>query len=86
MSEADAPSHQGAMSIETFCRWASIGRTVAYREIAEGRLQVRKLGRRTLIPVIEAERWLTALPGCSNDQPAKRLSASERKIRIASSA
>ena len=85
MSDADAPSHQGALSIETFCRWASIGRTVAYREIAEGRLQVRKLGRRTLIPVAEAERWLNALPSPSSEGAAKISPSFPRPIRLASS-
>ena len=72
MPDSDPAPHQGAMSVEAFCRWASIGRTVAYREIAEGRLHVRKLGRRTLIPVAEAERWLTALPGPSTEDAARK--------------
>lgn len=55
------------MSVEAFCQWAGIGRTATYREIAEGRLNPRKVGRRTLIPVAEAERWLSALPGPSNN-------------------
>lgn len=65
MTVPEAAPLQGAMSVSAFCRWASIGRTAAYREIAEGRLQVRKLGRRTLIPLSEAERWLNALPNYS---------------------
>jgi hypothetical protein len=83
MSGAEIASNQGAMSVETFCRWASIGRTIAYREIAEGRLQVRKLGRRTLIPVAEAERWLAALPGQSTETSRGSLSP-PRPIRLAS--
>jgi excisionase family DNA binding protein len=39
-----------------------IGRANLYKEIAAGRLRVRKLGRRTLIERSEQERWLAALP------------------------
>lgn len=39
-----------AYSISDACRITSIGRTRLYALIAEGRLDVRKIGRRTLIP------------------------------------
>lgn len=39
-----------AYSISEACRITSIGRTRLYGLIAEGRLEVRKIGRRTLIP------------------------------------
>ena len=39
-----------AYSISDACRVTSIGRTRLYALIAEGRLDVRKIGRRTLIP------------------------------------
>ncbi len=39
-----------AYSIADACRITSIGRTRLYGLIAEGRLDVRKIGRRTLIP------------------------------------
>lgn len=53
---------RGAMSVKEFCVWASIGRTAAYEEIARGRLCARKAGRRTLITINEAQRWLNSLP------------------------
>ena len=53
---------RGALSVAQFCSWASIGRTIAYQEIAMGKLRARKVGRRTLIPFAEAQRWLDALP------------------------
>lgn len=56
---------QGALSILDFCRWAAIGRTAAYEELKAGRLRARKCGRRTIIPMTEAERWLSALPAQS---------------------
>ena len=39
-----------AYSIADACRVSSIGRTRLYQLISEGRLEARKLGRRTLIP------------------------------------
>ena len=62
MTELHCLHLQGAISVKEFCRWASIGRTVAYEEITLGRLKVRKVGRRTLIPFAEAQRWLESLP------------------------
>lgn len=57
-----AGAEPGAFSILDFCRWASIGRTAAYEELKSGRLAARKCGRRTIIPMSEAQRWLAALP------------------------
>lgn len=39
-----------AYSISEACRVSSLGRTRLYQLIAEGRLEVRKIGKRTLIP------------------------------------
>ncbi|MCF4124955.1 MULTISPECIES: helix-turn-helix domain-containing protein [Methylobacterium] len=52
----------GAMSIEDFCRWAGIGRSLAYKEIEAGRLRIKKVGRRTLITMDAARAWLANLP------------------------
>lgn len=52
----------GAFTVNEFLAWAKIGRTKAYQEIDEGRLKVRKLGRKTLILRTDAEAWLQALP------------------------
>lgn len=38
-----------AVSVAEFCRLTSLGPTKAYELIAEGRIQVRKIGRRTLV-------------------------------------
>lgn len=56
------PTAIGAMTIDSFCRWADIGRTLTYKEIGAGRLKAVKVGNRRLIPYSEAERWLAALP------------------------
>lgn len=52
----------GGFSVNAFCAWAGIGRTAAYSEIKEGRLSVRKFGKRTIVPKAEARRWFEALP------------------------
>lgn len=52
----------GAMSIDEFCRWACIGKTKAYAEAKSGRLQLRKIGAKTVILRSDAEAWLRALP------------------------
>lgn len=39
-----------AYSIAEACRVSSLGRTRLYQLIGEGRLEVRKIGKRTLIP------------------------------------
>lgn len=39
-----------AYSVADACRVSSLGRTRLYQLIAEGRLEVRKVGKRTLIP------------------------------------
>lgn len=55
-------SDTGALPILGFCKWANIGRTAVYQEIKNGRLKVRKCGRRTLVPIEEAVAWLNNLP------------------------
>lgn len=52
----------GVFSVNDFCQWAGIGRTAVYAEMKAGRLSAKKFGRRTIIPKIEAERWLASLP------------------------
>ena len=52
---------KGAFSIPAFCDWAGIGRSMTYKEIGAGRLRAIKAGKRTLIPVPEAQRWLDNL-------------------------
>ena len=39
-----------AYSIHDACRVSSLGRTRVYSLISEGRLEARKVGKRTLIP------------------------------------
>jgi len=50
------------MGIEEFCGQYGLGRTRVYQEIKMGRLSARKVGRRTLITIDDAEDWLRRLP------------------------
>ena len=52
-----------AHSIPEFLAAVPIGRTKLYEELEAGRLRAVKVGRRTLIPSTEAERWLAELAG-----------------------
>ncbi len=52
----------GAMGVEAFCDRDDIGRTLAYAEIAAGRLRARKVGRRTIILDDDADAWAQGLP------------------------
>ena len=56
----NSPTH--AMTIKAFCNAFGIGRSLAYREIAAGRLPARKVGKRTVILVQDAEKWAMDLP------------------------
>lgn len=52
----------GAMSIAQFCAWSAISRGLYFLEVKAGHLVPRKVGRRTIIPIEEAKRWLSCLP------------------------
>jgi hypothetical protein len=56
------PTDRRALRIRDFCDAYRISRAGAYALIARGELRARKSGRRTLIPIVEAERWLASLP------------------------
>ena len=60
--KAAVKATSGVFSVNEFCHWAGIGRTAVYAEMKAGRLTARKFGRRTIIPVSEAEKWLASLP------------------------
>ena len=68
-----------AMSIRAFCQAYSVGRSLAYRLIADGSLVARKAGAKTLIDRASAERWYNALPGY---EPAPRIVKMRAHSRI----
>ena len=47
-----------ARTIKEFCRAYGVGHTKAYELIAQGKLEARKAGRRTLIMEASARKWL----------------------------
>jgi hypothetical protein len=49
-------------SVADFCAELGIGRTLAYAEAKAGRLQILKLGRRSLITADAKRRFLASLP------------------------
>lgn len=50
------------LTVEEAAAAAGIGRTMMFKEMKEGRLTARKVGRRTVIPLSELERWLSSQP------------------------
>jgi hypothetical protein len=50
------------MTVADFLRRYSIGRTTLYREVAAGRITLRKLGFASRIARADAERWANSLP------------------------
>jgi excisionase family DNA binding protein len=53
-----APIDPLAYSVHDACRVSSIGRTKLYALIAEGRLEARRIGGRTLIPAASLRRLI----------------------------
>ncbi len=47
-----------AYSVNDACRISSLGRTSIYALIAAGKLQIRKVGKRTLIPAESLQRLI----------------------------
>jgi excisionase family DNA binding protein len=52
----------GAMTVDEFCGWARIGRSKFYQEVQEGRIRLRKIGRKSVVIRTDAEAWLCSLP------------------------
>lgn len=55
-------TERNCFSVKQFCFRNGIGRTTAYKEIKEGRLRPKKVGKRTLISIEEEARWLGDAP------------------------
>lgn len=55
-------SNPVAYTIPDFCHIFGAGRTTVYRLIAEGAIEARKIGRRTVIDAASAARWYASLP------------------------
>ncbi|MEP4703342.1 MAG: helix-turn-helix domain-containing protein [Hyphomicrobiales bacterium] len=57
---------RGAMTVKEFLDWARISRTTFYKEVNNGRIPIRKVGKRTLIAMDDAKNWLANLETISN--------------------
>lgn len=60
MSEAEVPRR--ALRVNEACASLAISRSKLYEEVAAGRLEARKAGSRTLIPLASIDAWLANLP------------------------
>jgi len=54
------------MTVNEFLHWSSIGRTRFYEEVKIGRLKLRKIGRKSVVSIVDAEEWLANLPEAEN--------------------
>lgn len=61
---------RGAMSVDEFCAWASIARSKFYREVGAGRIKLRKIGRKSIVTMTDAQNWLNALPVVGSKEAA----------------
>jgi excisionase family DNA binding protein len=64
--QPESPQHRLVHSIADVTKIIGLGRSFVYEEIKEGRLRVRKAGRRSLIFDADLKAWLQALPEKSN--------------------
>lgn len=53
---------RGAMTVDQFCSWASIGRRKFYQEVSAGHITIRKVGRKSIVTLPDALSWLESLP------------------------
>ena len=51
-----------ALTVEEAAKAAGVGRTTIFLELRRGRLKARKVGRRTVISVVDLHAWLETLP------------------------
>ena len=56
------PENRGALTVDEFCGWASIGRSKFYEEVNAGRIKLRKVGRKSVITMADALAWVSNLP------------------------
>ena len=59
---AAGPVERFAYSIEEVTKVTGLGRSYIYEEIRDGRLRIRKAGRRSLVLPDDLKAWLASLP------------------------
>ncbi len=62
MTQTQLDSPRLVHSIADVAKIVGLGRTFIYQQIKEGRLRVRKAGRRTVVFDTDLKAWLAALP------------------------
>ena len=72
---------QDFFSLDEFARRHQIGVTTIYAEIKAGRLTARKIGRRTVIAVNDAEAWREQLPRVRSVQSQQSKIQSQDDLR-----
>ena len=55
-------TERAAFTVNEFLTWARISRAKFYEQVKDGRIPIRKLGKKTLVLKSDAERWLNDLP------------------------
>jgi excisionase family DNA binding protein len=66
---ADQPAATGgAMSVDQCCEYIGVRKTKFYAEVNSGRLELRKIGSKSVVFRSEAERWLHALPAATAEK------------------
>ena len=59
------PENRGALTVDEFCGWASIGRNTFYQQVKSGRIHLRKIGRKSVVTMPDAIDWLNCLPSAA---------------------
>jgi hypothetical protein len=65
MNDSTPELHREAVSIAEASAMSGVGRTRLYAEIANGNLQARKFGRRTIVLVNDLKAFLASLPSAA---------------------
>ena len=74
-------NHDGALTVDGFCRKYGIGRTSFYEEVTAGHLKAKKYGKRTMIERAEARRWFANLPSFTvNRSPMRALTRKDKEM------
>jgi excisionase family DNA binding protein len=77
------PDDRAAITVKEFCDWARISRSTFYNLVASGQLATRKIGNRTLVLCVDAQKWLEALPRSDEFIAAVRKEADQTQDRAA---
>lgn len=72
-------NQQAALSVKQFCERYNLSPATAYRLMSAGALAFRKVGRRRLIAVADAEAWWNSLPGPPGENAASNHQISAMK-------